>query len=614
MLITLNSDDDAAQAAQLLRTPDESRDRVLKRFVELASQALAIPGSFISVLDQERQTIPVAHAFPLTNSSRDLSFCRYVVDDDAPMVIPDTFDDPRFAQHPLAVGTPGIRFYAGIPLKNRHNHILGTLCVTDTHPHAFSSTQLATLTLLAELVTAFLDAWHAASFLDVITGLPNRQRLMRDLQSLEDEAAGRVHQLVVMECMDIARIYDLARAWGMLPMERLLKHMATLLPQRLSHATRIKLYTVATGRFAILAPPEAPVSITAIAAALQGINADLGDGIAVALTPRVGETRYTAGELSPQEGLRRAISALHEATDRDLLAVHFDAATDRRRTSDLMLMNDLAEALRHNHGLYLVYQPKVCLHSGETIGLEALLRWRHPLRGELPPGIFVPLAEQTNLMSALTDWVLQQTVVQLCAWRDDGQMLPVSINVSECDFSREGFASRVDLLMHSAGLPRALLGIECMETQSILESPAALDGLKKLSQKGFCLSLDDFGTGYSNISYLRHMPLDVIKLDKSLISELASDEASRIIAHSIINMLKALNYQVLAEGVEDAVTQTLLQSYGCDQAQGFYYSPALPAGALRKWLHTGLPNGDARIADAPPPAAVRPIRRTRPVR
>jgi EAL domain-containing protein (putative c-di-GMP-specific phosphodiesterase class I) len=138
--------------------------------------------------------------------------------------------------------------------------------------------------------------------------------------------------------------------------------------------------------------------------------------------------------------------------------------------------------------------------------------------------------------------------------------------------------------MIRAKLPTRLLGIECLETERILESPDAIRGLEMLKLRGFGISLDDFGTGYSNISYLRRIPLDVIKLDRSLVSEISSDTASRIIARSIIAMLKDLDYTVLAEGIENAETATALTEYGCDQAQGFFYSKAQPEAELDKWL------------------------------
>jgi EAL domain-containing protein (putative c-di-GMP-specific phosphodiesterase class I)/GGDEF domain-containing protein len=585
MFISLSGGDDGrTRTLRALRNPDESRDEVLRQFVRLASQALSIPGSFISVLDDEQQHVMAAHNFTLTRSSREDSLCRYAVDSDSTVVIPDTLLDERFATHPLIIGAPFIRFYAGTPLKNSTGMILGTLCVTDTTPHPFSPAQVTMLTMLATLVMSFLEAWYSAGFADPVTGLPNRQRLIRDLQFLAASGDRTPRRLVLIDCIDMPRAYELARSMGMGPVESLLKDVATLLPLRLRPAPGEILYTVATGRFALLTRQESRLSAGWVAKQLTGISADLGDGLSVALMTHTGEASFITGEMPAQEILRRAVSALHEAIARDVASMCFSEATDTRHTQDFTLMHDLALAIRENRGLWLAYQPKICLHSGKPIGLEALIRWRHPQRGELSPAEFLPFAGQTELLSELTRWVTEQAITRLSRLRDSYIQLPVTINVSSSDFSRSGFADELEEQMIKAKLPVSLLGIECLETERILESPSAMQGLDMLKLRGFGISLDDFGTGYSNISYLRRMPLDVIKLDRSLISEIASDTGSRVIARSIIAMLKDLDYTVLAEGVENAETVNTLTEFGCDQAQGFFYSRPLAEAALDEWL------------------------------
>jgi len=589
MLNHLNGDDDRRiRAIKALRTPDESRDDVLKKFVRLASQALGIPGSFISVLDNDYQTIQASHHFELQRSTREDSLCRYVVDSDSAVVVPDTYHDARFVTHPLITGAPFIRFYAGVPLKNREGIILGTLCVTDTEPHLFAGDQVTTLTLLSTLVMSFLEAWHSAGFADPVTGLPNRQRLIRDLQYLAVAGDITPRRLVLIDCIDMARAYELARTMGMGPVESLLKDMATLLPLRLRPAVGEMLYTVATGRFAILTRADSRLSAAWVAGRLEGISADMEEGLSVALTTHTGEADFIAGSVSAAEVLRRAVSALNEAVGRGLSSHRFDIEAETQRSEDFMLMTDLKTALRDQTGLYLVYQPKICLHSGKPVGLEALVRWQHPTRGELSPATFIPLAEQTDLLSTLTAWVIDQAIDRLKRLRNNCIQLPLTVNVSVRDFSREGFAVALESKMAKSKIPTSLLGIECLETERILESPTALRGLEMLRARGFTISLDDFGSGYSNISYLRRMPLDVIKLDRSLISELSSDTASRIIARSIIAMLKELDYVVLAEGVECPDAVTSLTEYGCDQAQGYFYSKPLSEPELDNWLHWKL--------------------------
>lgn len=585
MLNNINTDEERREhALQALRSSDEIRDEVLRKFVRLASQTLAIPGSFVSIVDDEMQYIRAAHNFNLKQSSRQDSLCRHVVDGNGVVIVPDTHLDPRFAEHPLITGAPYIRFYAGVALKNREGVRLGTLCVTDTSPQAFSAAQLNTLQLLATLVMSFLEAWHSAGFIDPVTDLPNRQRLIRDLQYLAEAGDTTRRRLVLIDCIDMPRAYELARSMGMGPVESLLGDMATLIPLRLRLTPGDMLYTVATGRFALLTRADGPLNASWVVSRLAGISADLEEGLSVALTTHSGEAEFIAGEVAAQEVLRRAVSALHEAIGLGVPSLPFSEVSDTQRTRDFRLMNDLTVALRENIGLYLVYQPKVRLQDGMPVGLEALIRWRHPTRGELSPAAFIPLAEQTELLGEVTAWVINSVILRLTALRNSPIQLPITINVSVRDFSQKGFAEQLESRMIKAGLSTALLGIECLETERIIESSAALQGLEMLKLKGFGISLDDFGTGYSNVSYLRRMPLDVIKLDRSLISDLSVDTASRVIVRSIITMLKELDYVVLAEGVESEEDATALLDYGCDLAQGYFYSKPLAGEALNSWL------------------------------
>lgn len=569
---------------QQLKAYDAERDQVLKKFVLLASQVLGIPAGFVSVLDEKNQYIKASHHFALESSSRSDAICRYVVEGAAPVVIPDTWLDARFVTHPFVIGAPFIRFYVGVPLSNPGGVPIGTLCLTDTEPHTFSAQQVATMSILAGLVTAFLAAWHSAGFTDTLTGLPNHRRLIRDLQFLkqaEDEAARR---LVIIECLDLARAFELARSLGVEPASNLLRDLATLLPLRLRLMPGDLFYVLSAGRFALLTSENSRLSAAWIAGKLEGITADVGEGLSVSLAPHSGETRFIARDQIPGEIINEALLAMHEAVSRNVPALSFRDELSSQQKGELSLMSDLSAAIRSGEGLYLVYQPKICLRSGKPVGLEALIRWKHAVRGELLPNSFIPLAEQTSLLSALTEWVIAEAIAQLVRWKQTRFLLPVTVNISEQDFSRQGFADALVKQMAEAGIEPRYLGIECLETEKIIENPQAIRGLESLKAKGFSISLDDFGTGYSNINYLSKVPLDVIKLDRSLVSQIATDTASRIIAKSIVSMLKALNYIVIAEGVEDAQTLRKLKEYGCDQAQGYFYSRPLKPLELEAWL------------------------------
>ncbi|KTS27991.1 EAL domain-containing protein (putative c-di-GMP-specific phosphodiesterase class I) [Pantoea sp. PNA 14-12] len=575
------------RSADILRLPDQERDEVLNHFAALTSTLLGIPTSFISVLDEQHQTFRAKYNTTLCQTDRKDAFCRFVVESAIPVIVPDTLLDARFATNPLVTGEPYLRFYAGVPLINAQGKVMGTLCVTDSQPHAFPAEKVRLLSRLAAMVTVFLKAWQVAGLTDAVTGLPNRQQLIRHLDQLSEAGHSDVLRLTVIDCIDMPRAYELARALGMPPVEALLRDSGRLLQNKLALGPEKIFYTVATGRFAFLSRSDEPFSADAVLEAMRDVRPLAPEGLAMDLTLYAGDVCFTPAALPAQEALRRAVSALHEAISINGGARSFSEVSDSRRNGDFMLMNDLSAALKTGTGgLYLVYQPRLSLSDVQPTGFEALIRWCHPERGELSPAEFLPAAQLTSLMSDITDWVITEVIHQLRVWLSEGISLPVSVNVSVSDLARSGFIDHLDAKMAQAQLPPALLEFECLETELATENPAALAMMAQLRQRGYRLSLDDFGAGYSNIGYLRRMPVDVIKLDRALIADLTSNEASRIIASSVIGMLKSLNYVVVAEGVEIPEALDMLASWGCDQAQGFYISHPLLPQALKSWLST----------------------------
>ncbi|MBN7124782.1 sensor domain-containing phosphodiesterase [Erwinia billingiae] len=583
MLVNLSGNEARhLDAIKLLRTPDDNRDEILQKFVMLAMQALGMPGSFISVLDDSYQYITASRNIPVRQVPRKDAFCRFVMERGETVIIPDMLTDVRSSEHPLVQGEPYVRFYAGAPLHTAEGVLLGTFCVTDTRPHPFSQHQREILEQLAGLVMAFLETWHSAGFTDPVTGLPNRQALMRELQTRATKEG--CLRLTVIECIDMPGAYALARSLGMPPVESLLRDVGQLLRLRLKLPPEERLYTVATGRYAVLTGDADRSAALPLWPELQDVTALIEDGIAVDLVINVGEVTFSPSGVSGQEGLRRAVSALHEAITSGSRAQSFDARMDERRNNEFRLMHDLAAALHGGSGLYLVYQPKISLTSGRLAGLEALIRWRHPIRGTLPPDAFLPAAARTRLHAELADWVIRSVTAQLVRWQEAGCAVPVSVNLSESDFSRRDFAARLYDSLIQAGLTPGMLEIECLETEKIVEKEGAVAALSALRALGFRIALDDFGAGYSNVSYLHRMPLDVIKLDRVLVRDIITDGRSHIIATNIIRMLKELHYTVVAEGIEDRATAEALAAAGCDQAQGYYFSRPLPVSDITRLL------------------------------
>ncbi len=248
----------------------------------------------------------------------------------------------------------------------------------------------------------------------------------------------------------------------------------------------------------------------------------------------------------------------------------------------LALVRELPSALRSGE-LLMHFQPKVDLKTGALIGAEALLRWDHPTRGSIPPMDFIPLAEQTTLFRSVTEEVIRLSVEQARLWSDLGRPLPIAINLSTRSLLDEDLCSMIEEVLLSYNCPAHLLHLEITES-SIMQNPdQARIALNRLRWLGIQLSIDDFGTGYSSLAYLTELQVHELKIDRSFVSKLTADEATRNVVTTIIELGHVLGLRVVAEGVEDAPTRDILFAKGCDVGQGFLWSKALSANEFDEW-------------------------------
>lgn len=580
MLTDLSRDESKRLAAiELLKNPDKGRDDALEKYTHLICHLLSMPMGFVSVLDEEKQYIKSAQNIAVTETSLSEAFCVQTLKNSKTFICHDTHQHPTFRDYHAVKEAPFIRFYAGCPLKTQDGVPVGTLCILDTQPRELSDEQLYLFEKIAGLISDFLASWHSVGYLDIVTLLPNRQRLLKDIEI----SAEGVFRLVIIDCIDMPLAYEMARSLGMAAVENLLRNMATELQARLP-LTGL-LYAVAVGRFAFFTHKQKALTLEDISQSLKGIQARITPEVPLDLDIHMGDSGLCDKSLTSNEILRRAVSALHEGISQGRRFTVYDDALDTRKKTDFILLTEVRQALHENQGLYLAYQPKISLVTGRVTGAEALLRWQHPKNGEVLPGVFVPLVEKTSLMRELTAWVIDHTIAQLSDWQSRGLSLTVSINLAASDFSRPDFADELEQKILDAHLDPAQLGVECLETEKMLESPAALIGLAMLKLRGFKISLDDFGSGYSNINYLRQIPMDTIKLDRSIVSKVAHDKASRIIIRNVITLLKQLDYIVLAEGVEEASTVDILRTLGCDEVQGYFFAKPMTPDAFETWYH-----------------------------
>jgi EAL domain-containing protein (putative c-di-GMP-specific phosphodiesterase class I) len=232
------------------------------------------------------------------------------------------------------------------------------------------------------------------------------------------------------------------------------------------------------------------------------------------------------------------------------------------------------------------------LHDGRMNGAEALLRWHHPELGWVPPAMFIPLAEEVGLVDEIGSWVLRHVCGQLAAWKLAGYAIgTVGVNVSGRQFKSDKLIAQVLDALESSGLAPHELQLELTEGILIDDAELAIDLLGQIRQTGVSIALDDFGTGYSSLTYLRRLPVDVVKIDQSFVRDLTQDEDARSIGQAIISLAHALRKSVVAEGVETLEQADLLRAWGCDEVQGYYFARPLPAQALQDLMSLTMPRG-----------------------
>lgn len=263
----------------------------------------------------------------------------------------------------------------------------------------------------------------------------------------------------------------------------------------------------------------------------------------------------------------------------------FDDAMDLEVRGRVHMLAELREAIAKEQ-FFLLYQPQVDIGSGRIIGLEALIRWRHPKRGVIKPRRFIPAAERSELIMTLGNWVLAQACRQAKRWLDEGiASAYVSVNVSPLQIGtpRE-WEKAITKILAETYLPPNLLGVELTETALMSTTSAHSDVLKRLRRKGVHVAIDDFGTGYSSLSHLRRYPVDQIKLAKEFIVDPASDQGDPAIVQAVIGLARLLNMEMIAEGVQTKEQVELLASWGCKTAQGFYFGKPMSANEIGRLL------------------------------
>lgn len=421
------------------------------------------------------------------------------------------------------------------------------------------------------------------AYWDTLTDLPNRAQFVNLMTAAIQQAKQNgTHCHILM--MDLDRFKTVNDVLGHSFGDALLREVASRLKLQLA-GTDNSVARLGGDEFAVLLPTadlraaqnvarhfltsmEMPIS-------LEDQNVDLGAGIGIAGFPLHGGDAESL--------LSRAELAMYAAKKGGNGAVVYDPSIDRSSDQSLSLLSELRRAIDRKE-FRLQVQPKVQLGSGNVIGLEALIRWIHPERGLVYPDEFIPFAEQTGFIRVITLWVMEESAAMCSAWMAKGVFLKMSLNLSARDLLDQELPAKAAEIMLRHRVTPASFCLEITES-TIMEDPVrALHTLERLNTMGFELAIDDFGTGYSSLAYLKRLPVDELKIDKSFVMNMALDANDAQIVRSTIDLGHNMGLRVVAEGIESEVVWNLLAAMGCDQGQGFFISRPMPAEQFADWV------------------------------
>jgi len=442
-------------------------------------------------------------------------------------------------------------------------------------------------TAVARRLKAQTDTLRHQATHDALTGLPNRVALLESLHSAI-ESSRQSGRSVALILMDLDRFKDINDTLGHDTGDILIKQVADRLRVRLWDGDTVA--RLGGDEFCLVLPMASSADTRLVVNKLRSILAEPFKVHNLSLTTdaSIGVALFPEHAGDAVSLMRCVETAMYRAKSTRRGYEIYDAANDPYSVERLKLTADVGHALVRGE-LFLVYQPKIDVASGECTGAEALLRWKHPEHGFVPPDKFIPLAEQTSAIKDITHWTINVAIAQCRAWHNAGHRLSVAVNLSATMLHDPGLPDRVASLLQNHGLAPEFLQLEITETAIMLDRESAFKTLQALSDLGVRLSIDDFGTGYSSLAYLRKLPVSEIKIDKSFVMNMLENENDATIVYALIELAHGINLRVVAEGVESEAVLTALASKDCDESQGYYFSRPLPAGDFAKWFEHTAP-------------------------
>lgn len=464
----------------------------------------------------------------------------------------------------------------------------------------FASDEFADLAASFQEVNDKLRASHMEieqlAYFDSLTGLPNRASFNHTLEK-ELSHARRMDKSVALLIIDLDNFKLVNDVHGHMTGDLLLKETAVRLQESLRKADEIARQTfkqqinwgemlvrLGGDEFIVLLREVNQAHVASLVATriihalsepfhVNDLELKIGASIGIALYPMDGET--------PEQLIRSADLAMYEAKQKGRNNYQFFTASMNDTVSKrLAIENDLRRAIR-DHEFSLYFQPKVDLRTGTATKFEGLIRWRHPERGIISPAMFIPVAEETGQIQDIGHLVLEMACQQIQMWKRNGlDNIQVSVNMSPLQLVHGDPAEDIRCMLDHYGLEGRNLEIEITESLLMQDDNRSIEVLQELRDAGVSIALDDFGSGYSSLAYLKRFPIDTIKIDRGFVIEMEKDSDSRLIIQSIVKLVRQLSLQVVVEGIETEGQLALVRDFECDYAQGYYFSPPVPADTL----------------------------------
>ncbi|MGM0525491.1 MAG: sensor domain-containing phosphodiesterase [Pseudomonadota bacterium] len=550
-------------------SPSESFDRITR----MASKLFDLPIAAVSLTDDDRQWFKSRVGVEHTEIPRFKACCGEVADTSGFLVVPDLLESIQYQNSVLAES--GVRFYAGAPLTTRDGYTLGSMCVLGNEPRQLTDDERALLRDMAAMVMDQIELQHAFGRIDPVTGLPNRNQFIEDIEDLKRDQSGLRYALHV-DLFDENQIRSLQRVVGLPSLDKLARKVADYLKQRLRN--RERLYYIGGCEYLYLVDGK-DEDINDKAQALWQLVSDvvLDESSPLLHTPVIGIAPFELSDAVGADIIRTVHSASQDARHTGEDVVLYSQQLDAEHRRRFTILHDFRQALESDDQLYLHFQPRLSLSTNKCQSVEALIRWQHPTLGAISPAEFVPLVENTSLVREMTDWVLQRCIEQINSWHQQGCSLQIAMNISGSNLDETGFAKRILSALQDADIETRWFELELTESAIVSHSKQAMRQLQELADAGVSIAIDDFGTGYNTLTYLQEVPAHVVKIDRAFVFNLEQGPRNQAIVNAMVSMAQKLGYRVVAEGVENEQSCEYLRGIGCDDIQGFWYSKPSPA-------------------------------------